>query len=137
MKGEGHGRQIQLPFSKAVQISIESIRIRIWRSMITAAGIFLGLAFFSFVRISTVFKHIQKGIVDWNKAELARRIKHSANDMKLISWAAANAKEEQSAKIRLTWLSYMALIVCTVGIANSMLMSVTERFKEIGTMKCL
>jgi len=24
-----------------------------------------------------------------------------------------------------------------VGIANSMLMSVTERFKEIGTMKCL
>src|SRR5205823_4433135 len=31
----------------------------------------------------------------------------------------------------------MSLIVCTVGIGNSMLMSVTERFKEIGTMKCL
>ena len=31
----------------------------------------------------------------------------------------------------------MSLIVCTVGITNSMLMSVTERFKEIGTMKCL
>ncbi len=31
----------------------------------------------------------------------------------------------------------MSLVVCTVGIANSMLMSVTERFKEIGTMKCL
>ena len=31
----------------------------------------------------------------------------------------------------------MALLVCTVGITNSMLMSVSERFREIGTMKCL
>ena len=31
----------------------------------------------------------------------------------------------------------MSLLVCMVGITNSMLMAVTERFKEIGTMKCL
>ena len=31
----------------------------------------------------------------------------------------------------------MSLLVCGVGITNSMLMSVTERFQEIGTMKCL
>jgi ABC-type antimicrobial peptide transport system permease subunit len=31
----------------------------------------------------------------------------------------------------------IALLVCGVGIINSMLMSVTERYKEIGTMKCL
>ena len=35
------------------------------------------------------------------------------------------------------WLIVMALMTCTVGIANAMLMSVTERFREIGTMKCL
>jgi ABC-type antimicrobial peptide transport system permease subunit len=31
----------------------------------------------------------------------------------------------------------MSMVVATVGILNSMLMSVTERYKEIGTMKCL
>ncbi len=36
-----------------------------------------------------------------------------------------------------TWLVIMALLTCAVGIANAMLMSVTERFREIGTMKCL
>ncbi len=36
-----------------------------------------------------------------------------------------------------TWMVIIALLVCGVGIVNSMLMSVTERYKEIGTMKCL
>ena len=36
-----------------------------------------------------------------------------------------------------TWLIIMAMLTCAVGIANAMLMSVTERFREIGTMKCL
>jgi ABC-type antimicrobial peptide transport system permease subunit len=35
------------------------------------------------------------------------------------------------------WLVVMSLLVSVVGITNSMLMSVTERYKEIGTMKCL
>jgi putative ABC transport system permease protein len=38
---------------------------------------------------------------------------------------------------RITWLILLSLIVCTVGIANAMLMSVTERYREIATFKCL
>jgi hypothetical protein len=38
---------------------------------------------------------------------------------------------------RTLWLVAVSLLVCIVGIANAMLMSVTERFKEIATMKCL
>jgi len=34
-------------------------------------------------------------------------------------------------------MAVIALLVCGVGIVNSMLMSVTERYKEIGTIKCL
>ncbi|MBC8101966.1 MAG: ABC transporter permease, partial [Cytophagales bacterium] len=38
---------------------------------------------------------------------------------------------------KMNWLVALSLLVCAVGITNSMLMSVTERFREIGTMKCL
>ncbi len=44
---------------------------------------------------------------------------------------------DRNSKYRMIWLVVMSLLVCTVGITNSMLMAVTERFKEIGTMKCL
>ncbi|MBN1669709.1 MAG: FtsX-like permease family protein [Kiritimatiellae bacterium] len=38
---------------------------------------------------------------------------------------------------RTVWLIVVSCVVCVVGIANAMLMSVMERFREIATMKCL
>jgi len=38
---------------------------------------------------------------------------------------------------RTLWLIAVSFLVCVVGIANAMLMSVTDRFREIATMKCL
>jgi len=106
------GRQVQLPLRKAFEISLRSIKIRFWRSMITAGGIMLGIAFLTSVLTTTL---IQAHIPD----------------------ATMDAKALQAAQNRQIWLVIMSLLVCTVGITNSMLMSVTERYKEIGTMKCL
>lgn len=50
----------------------------------------------------------------------------------------AKGIELEAAQIQKSnWLVAMSLLVCFVGITNSMLMSVTERYKEIGTFKCL
>lgn len=38
---------------------------------------------------------------------------------------------------RTTWLIVLSFLVCAVGVTNAMFMSVTERFREIATMKCL
>jgi putative ABC transport system permease protein len=38
---------------------------------------------------------------------------------------------------RKTWLLLASMVVCVVGVTNAMLMSVTERFREIATLKCL
>src|SRR5437764_3311412 len=115
--GEGQ-RQVQLPLKKAAKIAARSIRVRFWRSMITAAGVFLGIAFLSSTLAqSTIGAHTPQVVEGLDRAQqLALR---------------------QGEHDRQLWLVTLSLIVCTVGIANSMLMSVTERFKEIGTMKCL
>ena len=43
----------------------------------------------------------------------------------------------QQARFRTIWIAIISIFVTVIGIANALLMSVTERFKEIGTMKCL
>jgi len=46
-------------------------------------------------------------------------------------------KDAQKSRFRSRWIIVISLAVTVIGISNAMLMSVTERFREIGTMKCL
>ena len=46
-------------------------------------------------------------------------------------------KREARNKARQIWITVISMLVTVIGIANAMLMSVTERIREIGTMKCL
>lgn len=47
------------------------------------------------------------------------------------------AETERKEQARSIWIVSIALLVTVICISNSLLMSVTERFREIGTMKCL
>ena len=55
----------------------------------------------------------------------------------LVVRAEGAAPDDPQAPVRLQWLVATSLLMCLVGITNSMLMSVTERYREIGTIKCL
>lgn len=100
-------RQISLPFNQAFRIALRNITIRLGRAMITGAGTMLGIAFLMSVLTSNL-------------------VQQASGQQILAQQAQKN-----------TWLVVMSLLVSVVGITNSMLMSVTERYKEIGTMKCL
>ncbi len=180
------GKQIVLPLSKAVEISLRGLKVRFWRSLITMSGIILAIAFLVSVWAgSSVLKGLwtqksERVLVDVKRdpsilvldqpdgtkqeievvreraiyntvAEVLRRKglqdpdetagpaeKGPAPAVPDRRPAAAVPEPAAAGRGRKdVWLVILSLSVAVVGIVNSMLMSVTERFREIGTMKCL
>ena len=155
MEGEGLfqttdekiGRLLVLPWSKAFEISVKSIKVRFWRSMITMSSIVLAIAFLMSIWTSTcVIVELTENATDERPALRAALVK-SGVDLEQEQGAAQTApaagffgsfvKLIRNIGTRDKWLIVLSLLVCVVGIVNAMLMSVTERFREIGTMKCL
>ncbi len=111
-------RQVVLSHKDAFKISLRNIRIRFGRSIIVTASIGLGVAFLSSVLVGNLISNAL--------------MKNGPEEIRVVLQAV-----EEGSHSRQIWLVTLSLIVCVVGITNSMLMSVTERCKEIGTMKCL
>jgi putative ABC transport system permease protein len=116
--GENIQRQIVLPLRKAVEISFKSLKIRFWRSLITTGSIVLGIAFLTSIFTTNI---IIESLIERGAPEIALKL---------------NTEEAGTGPAQI-WLVSLSLLVCVVGITNAMLMSVTERYREIGTMKCL
>ena len=131
------GREIVLPMSKAVEISFRSLKIRFGRSLITTSGVILAIAFLMSVWSSN---EIVGSLRDVNKSEINLLLQKNGIETGIAESGEASAEAQarmQEEHSKQTWLISLSLLVCVVGIANAMLMSVTERFREIGTMKCL
>lgn len=111
-------KQLSLPFRHAFGMSLRNLKIRFGRSIIVTMSILLGIAFL--MSILT------------NNALTMALIKSGPENIRILL-----QKNIEEVKTRQIWLGTLSLLVCTVGIINSMLMSVTERSREIGTMKCL
>ena len=122
------GSQITLPLSKAVEISFNSVKIRFARSLITVSGIVLAIAFLMSIWTTTA---IVDSLKMANNPKINLLLQQKGIDIDPDSAAAIQERSKN------TWLVVLSLLVCLVGIANAMLMSVTERFREIGTMKCM
>ena len=131
------GREIVLPMSRAVEISFRSLKIRFGRSLITTSGVILAIAFLMSVWSSN---EIVSSLRSADKSEINLLLQKNGIETGITEAGDSSAEamgRMQEERSKQTWLISLSLLVCVVGIANAMLMSVTERFREIGTMKCL
>jgi len=120
-------RLVVLPFGKSVEIAYKSIRVRFFRALITTLSLVLAVSFLSFVDVSN---DVANGMLASGKPELRQDLIRSGYDL-----APQDTNVASNPKQR--WIIILSLLVCVVGIVNAQLMAVTERFREIGTMKCL
>jgi len=120
-------RQVVLPFIKSVQISYKSIKVRFFRSLITTLSLVLAVSFLSFVSVTN---DMGNGLLATGDPALRQALVRAGYDLGPL-----DTRIDSSPKQR--WIVILSLVVCVVGIVNAQLMAVTERFREIGTMKCL
>ena len=98
------------PFSEALAFSAQSVRIRLKRMAIVLSGVALAVAFLTSL-------YTMGGLIGGLTAE--------------------GKSELGSLAVMRKWWMVVAALIAITGITNAMLMSVTERVKEIGTLKCL
>lgn len=120
-------RLVVLPFGKSVEIAYKSIKVRFYRSLITTLSLVLAVAFLSFVRVSN---DAANGLLTSRNPELRQALIRSGYDLGEEDVSVGSSPKQR-------WIITLSLLVCVVGIVNAQLMAVTERFREIGTMKCL
>jgi len=102
--------RIHFPLRKAIAFSARSVRIRLGRMLVVLMGIGSAIAFvIVLLSLDTIMEAIQQ-----------KTGGSSAGGAELRKW----------------WVA-VALLISVAGITNAILMSVTERIKEIGTIRCL
>ena len=103
----GMGKRIEFPLNEAFWISVEQIRKRLKRSLVVIGSIALGISLLTHLEMTNVI--------------LAAYMKNLDITIEAYQF----------------WLIVVSLLVCGIGLVNANLIAVYERFREIGTMKCL
>lgn len=110
MTGKGirsGGERIEFPFREAFWMSLEQIRKRLQRSIIVVGSIALGIALLTHLEMTNVI--------------LGTYMSSLGTKMEAYQF----------------WLIVVSLFVCAIGLVNANLIAIYERYREIGTMKCL
>lgn len=136
----------RLPNKTLFTLVFGALRVRMMRSTVTMVSIVLAIAFLTYMGLSNQLQRNvaigvqeveQRAAQTQDPALRQKAVEDALTIRRLVLRAGINIEEAIAGSTADTWLVIMALLTCTVGIANAMLMSVTERFREIGTMKCL
>ncbi len=120
-------RQVVLPFTKSVEIAVKSIRSRFFRSLVTTISLVLAISFYAYIKTNT---HIVSGLLMSDHKSIIEQLALQGFDVPEPGQVHTTSPKER-------WILFLSLLVCVVGIVNTQLMAVADRFREIGTMKCL
>ena len=120
-------RLVALPFHKSLQMAYQSIKIRFFRSLITTMSLVLAVAFLCYIQAGN---DLAQSLLTNGDQNIHQQLAKAGYDV-----MPGDTNISASAKQR--WIVFLSLLVCVVGIINAQVMSVTERFREIGTLKCL
>ena len=120
-------RLVALPLRKSIQMAYQSIRVRFFRSLVTTMSLVLAVAFLAFIQVGN---DIAQGLLNSGNSDLLQALTKAGFDFSPGDTTISSSAKQQ-------WILFLSLLVCIVGIINAQLMSVTERFREIGTLKCL
>ena len=120
-------RLVALPLSKSFQMAYQSIRVRFFRSLVTTTSLVLAVAFLTFTQAGN---DITEGLLISQDPAFLQILSKIGYDVSPDAPSIDSSPKQR-------WIVFLSLLVCVVGIINAQLMSVTERFREIGTLKCL
>ncbi|MEJ5299458.1 MAG: FtsX-like permease family protein [Thermodesulforhabdaceae bacterium] len=116
-------KSIHFPISQTIKMAVLSLKIRWQRSLLLAISLVLAISFFAYT-VETIM--ICKVVVKTGE--------DASLKYKSIRKLCPSGTKTPSRDL---WLIAMSLLICLAGITNAQLMAVTERFREIGTLKCL
>jgi hypothetical protein len=103
----------RFPVTQAFLFALQGIRLRLGRMLLVLAGVSVAIAFTNvLLTTNDLFESLPPAILAEAQGLTGRAV------------------------FRWLWVA-VALLICTAGTFNSIVMSVTERIKEIGTLKCL
>jgi len=100
-------RNVRLPLSDSLWISLENIRKRQTRSIIVVMSTALGISYLTYFLVTNlIFSTFLQG-------------------------------KEGAIEAYNFWLIVVSIVICAVSLINSTMIAILERYNEIGTMKCL